>query len=118
MIDSHNCRRVVVGDMVRNEGYIQKKLPGPFSVPYEALVPNVAACENLLVPVCLSASHVAFSSIRMEPVLMILGQSAGLAAVQAVDESVAVQQIDRNLLERTLMERGQILRVKREIDAP
>ena len=109
MIDSHNCRRVVVGGLTMNEGDIQQRLPGPFRIPYQALTPNISECDNLLVPVCLSASHVAFSSIRMEPVLMILGHSAGVAAVLAVDESVEVQKIDPRELERTLQRTGQIL---------
>jgi hypothetical protein len=118
MIDSHNCRRVVVNGRARNEGDIQRKLPGPFAVPYEALVPNTSECSNLIVPVCLSASHVAFSSIRMEPVLMILGQSAGIAAAHSVDEGVPVQAIDRTKLERTLANRGQILGVNTIMSSP
>ena len=109
MIDSHNCRRVVVDGLARNEGDIQHKLPGPFRIAYEAIVPNSSDCSNLIVPVCLSASHVAFSSIRMEPVLMILGQSAGIAASLAIEDEVPVQQVDRQHMERRLRAAGQIL---------
>lgn len=110
MIDSHNCRRVVVDGKAVNEGDIQHRLPGPFVIPYEAITPRISDCSNLLVPVCLSSTHVAFSSIRMEPVLMILGESAGIAASLAVDDGLPVQKVDRSKLERRLLGAGQITR--------
>jgi hypothetical protein len=109
MIDSHNCRRVSVNGMARNEGDIQHQMHGPFIIPYEAVIPNGSDCSNLIVPVCLSSSHVAFSSIRMEPVLMILGQSAGIAAALAAEAGVDVQEVDREELRRRLLAEGQIL---------
>jgi hypothetical protein len=109
MIDSHNCRRVVVNGSARNEGDIQHQVSGPFTIPYEALIPNASDCINLIVPVCLSSSHVAFSSIRMEPVLMILGQSAGIAAALTAESRRYIQEIDRELLSRQLLDEGQIL---------
>jgi hypothetical protein len=109
MIDSHNCRRVAVNGVARNEGDIQHQLPGPFVIPYEAVIPNASDCSNLIVPVCLSSSHIAFSSIRMEPVLMILGQSAGIAAALAAEAGVDVQEVDREELRRRLLAEGQIL---------
>jgi hypothetical protein len=113
MIDSHNCRRVVVGGKAVNEGDIQHRLPGPFVIPYEAITPRISDCSNLLVPVCLSSTHVAFSSIRMEPVLMILGQSAGIAASMAISDGQPVQKVDRGELERRLVGAGQITRLNR-----
>ncbi|WP_229374953.1 FAD-dependent oxidoreductase [Fibrella rubiginis] len=106
-MDSHNCQRLVVTDkngvaMVRNEGDVQVGGFGPYPISYRALVPKAAECANLLVPVCLSASHIAYGSIRMEPVFMVLGQTAGVAAAQAIDENKAVQGIDVARLQHTL----------------
>lgn len=107
MIDSHNCRRVAVSGRVRNEGDVQRATRRPFAIPYEALTPNPGQCENLLVPVCLSASHVAYGSIRMEPVLMILGESAGIAASMAVRQRTSVQAVDYDALRIRLLAAGQ-----------
>src|SRR5205814_3269506 len=93
-MDSHNCRRVVKNRHVENEGDVQVAPMKPYPISYRALVPKAAECENLFVPVCLSATHIAFGSIRMEPVLMILGQSAATAACLAIDDRVAVQKVD------------------------
>jgi hypothetical protein len=97
-MDSHNCQRVVVRKngvaMVKNEGDVQVGGFGPYPISYRALVPKRGQCRNLLVPVCLSASHIAYGSIRMEPVFMGLGQAAALAACQAIDRAVAVQDVD------------------------
>ncbi len=97
-MDSHNCQRFVMkkGDawVVKNEGDVQVHIPGPYSVSYRSIVPKAAECANLLVPVCLSATHIAYGSIRMEPVFMVLGQSAGTAAALAIDAGVAVQRVD------------------------
>lgn len=101
-MDSHNTERLVVDGMVKNEGNVEVRVPAPYPIPYRSIVPQAEECSNLLVPVCLSASHIAFGSIRMEPVFMVLGQSAGLAAVQAIDDNVAVQDIDVPKLQRKL----------------
>lgn len=107
-LDSHNCRRIVQQGLVQNEGDVQVSV-SPYPISYRAVLPPPAACGNLLVPVCLSASHIAYGSIRMEPVFMVLGQSAGVAACQALDEARAVQEIDVGRLQRNLRELGQVL---------
>lgn len=105
-MDSHNCRRIIIRKdgraMVKNEGDVQVGGFPPYPISYRALVPKRAQCTNLLVPVCLSASHIAYGSIRMEPVFMVLGQSAAVAACQAIDEGVAVQTIDIRKLQTRL----------------
>jgi hypothetical protein len=92
-MDSHNCQRVVVDGFVKNEGDVQVSGFKPYPISYGALVPRRAECANLLVPVCVSASHIAYGSIRMEPVFMILGQSCALAAHLALQLSVPVQDV-------------------------
>jgi len=113
MMDSHHCsRRVVEIDgkgVVRNEGNFGSKLSQPFPISYRSIVPKQEEIENLLVPVCLSATHVAYGSIRMEPVFMILGQSAGTAAAMAIDGEATVQEIDYPDLKQRLRKAGQIL---------
>lgn len=101
-MDSHNARRLVVNGMVKNEGDVQIGGFGPYPVAYRAIVPQRQQCTNLLVPVCLSASHIAYGSIRMEPVFMVLGQSAAIAAADAIDELVAIQDIDVRRLQNQL----------------
>lgn len=109
-LDSHNTQRVVHNGMVKNEGDIQSYLGGkPYGISYRAIVPKADQCENLLVPWALSATHIAFGSIRMEPVFMILGQSAGTAAVMAIDEGIAVQDVDYAKLSKRLIADGQVL---------
>ena len=81
----------------------------PYPIPYRAITPKAEECTNLLVPVCLSASHIAYGSIRMEPVFMVLGQSAATAAVHAIDERTTVQKIDPKKLEARLLKDGQML---------
>ena len=112
-MDSHFCQRVVVEEdgkrTVRNEGGFGRGCPRPYPVSYRSIVPKREECANLLVPVCLSASHVAYGSIRMEPVFMILGQSAGTAAVLAADEGVAVQDLAYEKLRARLVANGQRL---------
>jgi len=93
-MDSHNCQRVVVNGMVKNEGDVQIGGFPPYPIAYRALVPKESECRNLLVPVCLSATHIAYGSIRMEPVFMELGQSCAIAAAMAIDRRVAVQEVD------------------------
>ena len=105
-MDSHFCQRVVVKEdgntTVRNEGGFGHGCPRPYPVSYRSIVPKKEECDNLLVPVCLSSSHVAYGSIRMEPVFMILGQSAGTAAALAIEEGVAVQNLDYGKLKARL----------------
>jgi ribulose 1,5-bisphosphate synthetase/thiazole synthase len=103
-MDSHNCQRIVVNGMVKNEGDVQKKVPNAFPISYRSIVPKQSECTNLLVPVCLSASHIAFGSIRMEPVFMVMGQSAATAAVLAIDKGVAVQKVAIKDIQRLLTE--------------
>jgi FAD dependent oxidoreductase len=93
-MDSHNAERIVVNGMVKNEGDVQIGGFGPYPVSYHSLIPKANECGNLLVPVCLSASHIAYGSIRMEPVFMMLGQSAAMAACLAIDNHTAVQQVN------------------------
>jgi hypothetical protein len=95
-------------DAVFNEGYLSVAVP-PYGIPYRALTPARENAENLLVPVCLSASHVAFGSIRMEPTLMLLGNAAGMAAAQAARRGVAVQDVDVVALQEDLRMEGQVL---------
>ena len=101
-MDSHNIQRVVVNGMVKNEGDVQVGGFGPYPVSYRSIVPKKNECSNLLVPVCLSASHIAYGSIRMEPVFMVLGQSAATAASMAIDAKKAVQDIDVKKLQTIL----------------
>ncbi|MGO1596992.1 MAG: FAD-dependent oxidoreductase [Sphingobacterium sp.] len=93
-MDSHNCDRLVVNGMVKNEGNVEVGGFPPFPISYRAIVPKREEVSNLIVPVCLSASHIAFGSIRMEPVFMVLGQSGAVAAVQAIERGVPVQDVN------------------------
>ncbi len=95
-MDSHNCGRYVVNGMVKNEGDVQRHLTkGPYNISYRAVTPKESEAKNVIVPVCLSASHIAYGSIRMEPVYMVLGETTALAAVQAIDEhDGCVQAVD------------------------
>jgi hypothetical protein len=109
-IDSHNVQRYITPEgFVQNEGDIGVKTPGPYEIAYGSLVPKRGQAENLLVPVCVSSSHIAFGSIRMEPVFMILGQSAATAAVMAIDDSTPVQDVPYAKLRTRLLADGQIL---------
>ena len=95
-MDSHNCGRYVVNGMVKNEGDVQRHLTkGPYNISYKAVTPKENEARNVIVPVCLSASHIAYGSIRMEPVYMVLGETTALAAIQAIDEhDCCVQKVD------------------------
>ena len=108
-MDSHNCRRFVQAGRVVNEGDVQAAGFPPYPISYRSIVPRVADCENLLVPVCVAASHIAYGSIRMEPVFMILGQSAALAAHLALVGKLPVQAVPYADLQGTLHAAGQIL---------
>jgi hypothetical protein len=111
-MDSHFCQRVVVVEKeiktVRNEGGFVQKCPHPYPVSYRSIVPNKSECQNLLVPVCVSASHAAYGSIRMEPVFMILGQSAAIAGCLAIDRGEAVQDVPYDVLKVALIRNNQI----------
>lgn len=106
--DSHNVQRYISNGYVKNEGDVQLKVNKPYPISYDAIVPKANECTNLLVPVCLSASHIAYGSIRMEPVFMILGQSAGTAAVYAINDKVSVQKVDYKKMHDRLISDGQI----------
>lgn len=109
-IDSHNVQRYITPEgYVQNEGDIGVPTGGPYEIAYGALVPKRGQAGNLLVPVCVSSSHIAFGSIRMEPVFMILGQSAATAAVIALDSNIAVQDVPYAKLRERLLKDGQVL---------
>ena len=108
-MDSHNVQRYVKDGKATNEGDIQVHGFSPYPISYRSIIPKRQECTNLLVPVCLSATHIAYGSIRMEPVFMVLGQSAATAACMAVDRSVPVHDIDLQLLQRRLTEDNQVL---------
>ena len=108
-MDSHNTQRIIVKDangkcQVKNEGDVQMGLGGldPYPISYRAIIPKKSECINLLVPVCLSASHIAFGSIRMEPVFMVLAQSAATAAVLAINSGKTIHEIDVQKLQKIL----------------
>ena len=109
-IDSHNVQRYVTADgSVQNEGDIGVPTNGPYSIAYGAMVPKRGQADNLLVPVTVSSSHIAFGSIRMEPVFMVLGQSAATAAALAIDGGTAVQDVPYARLRERLLKDGQVL---------
>jgi hypothetical protein len=113
-MDSHNTQRFVARDAdgkayARNEGDVQVNPGGPYPIDYGALIPKKSECENLLVPVCVSCTHIAYGSIRMEPVFMILGQSAASAAILALEAGRAVQDVDYGKLSARLIADGQVL---------
>lgn len=113
-MDSHNTQRHLVkmaggGYAIRNEGDVQNQVLKPYGIDYGSIVPRKSEASNLIVPVCLSATHIAYGSIRMEPVFMMLGQSAATAAAIAVDEGCSVQAVNYDLLKRKLVQDGMIL---------
>jgi hypothetical protein len=109
-LDSHNVQRYVTPDgLVQNEGDIGVHTPRPYEIAYGSILPKKSQCKNLLVPVCVSSSHIAFGSIRMEPVFMILGQSAATAACLSLDLNIAVQDLAYEKLQQQLLEDGQVL---------
>ena len=112
-LDSHNVRRYITVDgTVQNEGDIQERSGGAYGIDYGSITPKREECTNLLVPVCVSSSHISFGSIRMEPVFMVLGQSAGTAAVMSIDDDLAVQELDYEKLREHLIADGQRLEQK------
>jgi len=108
-MDSHHCQRVVVAGAVRNEGNVEVGTGGPYRIAYRAITPKAEECTNLLVPVAMGSTHISYGSIRMEPVFMLLGQSAATAACQAIDAGVTVQQVDYAKLRERLVADRQIL---------
>lgn len=109
-LDSHNTQRYITTEgYVQNEGDFGIRVPEPYRISYASILPQKKECENLLVPVCLSSSHVAYGSIRMEPVFMILGESAGTAACLAIENKISVQQVNYDELKRQLEKQGQKL---------
>ena len=112
-MDSHNIQRYVdANGFVQNEGNVECHVKAPFPISYKSIVPKEKECTNLLVSVCISASHIAFGSIRMEPVFMVLGQSAATAASMAIDENIAVQEINIEKLKSILVRDGQVLTLR------
>jgi len=111
-MDSHNCQRIVKNGHAENEGDVQVGGFPPYPISYRSIVPKAAECENLLVPICLSATHIAYGSIRMEPVFMILGQSAATAAALALDSKSSVQQLRYETLRARLAKDKQVLEWK------
>jgi len=109
-MDSHNVQRYVTPEgNVQNEGDIGASTKGPYPIAYGSLVPKNGQAENLVVPVCVSSSHIAYGSIRMEPVFMVLGQSAATAAVLAIDSGTSVQDLPYEKLRARLLADGQVL---------
>ena len=109
-MDSHNTQRYITPEgYVQNEGDIGVHPPEPYQIDLRSLLPRKEQCSNLLVPVCLSSSHIAYGSIRMEPVFMILGQSAATLAGMAVEEGKGIHEIPYSRLRERLLEEGQVL---------
>jgi len=109
-MDSHNIQRYIDSNgFVQNEGNVEAPVAGPYPVSYRSIIPKKEESTNLFVPVCLSATHIAYGSIRMEPVFMILGQSAATAACIAIDKKTSVQDIEYKTLNSQLLKDGQIL---------
>jgi hypothetical protein len=116
--DSHNVQRIVNAEgNVENEGDMQVAVK-PYQIPYRVIVPKRSQTTNLLVPVCFSASHVAYSSVRMEPQYMILGQAAGVAAAMAIHDNKAVQDIDSSRLTHRLVEQGTVIEYRPALPTP
>jgi len=109
-IDSHNVQRYITPEgYVQNEGDIGVSTTGPYQISLGAIQPKSEQATNLIVPVAVSSSHIAFGSIRMEPVFMILGQSAGALAVLAIDRNSSIQDVPYDVLKERLIEAGQVL---------
>lgn len=109
-MDSHHTQRYITKEgFVKNEGNVEARVQAPYPISYRSIVPKKEECTNLLVPVCLSASHIAFGSIRMEPVFMVLGQSAATAASLAIRDDIPVQEVKYEQLKPLLVEGKQVL---------
>ena len=115
-LDSHNTSRFVTEEgYVQNEGDVEVGIgaSGPYKISYGSIIPKRKDCKNLYVVCAVSSSHIAYGSIRMEPVFMILGHSAAAAAVQSIDDNLDVQDINYIKLAKTLRKEGQILNAKK-----
>jgi len=109
-MDSHHVQRYVdVNGYIKNEGNVEANVSDPFPISYRSIVPKKSEVRNLLVPICLSASHIAYGSIRMEPVFMVLGQSAAIAAALAIENNSDLQNIEYEELKSNLLKHRQIL---------
>jgi hypothetical protein len=118
-MDSHAVQHIVTtAGTVQNEGVIWRVPPRPYGISYRAIVPRKGECENLLSPICISASHVAHGSIRMEPVFMALSQSAAIAAGLALDRKLAVQDVPYDLLRAKLEAAKQVVSTPKPARAP
>ncbi|MSU62409.1 MAG: FAD-dependent oxidoreductase [Pedosphaera sp.] len=111
-MDSHNCQRIVKNGHAENEGDVQVPPMKPYPVSYRSIIPRASECGNLLVPVCLAASHIAYGSIRMEPVFMIMGQSAATAACLSIEQNIPLQKLDYPKLRERLVADRQVLEWK------
>lgn len=112
-LDSHNVQRYITPEgYVQNEGDVGIHPPKPYQIAYGSIIPKADECTNLFVPVCVSSSHIAYGSIRMEPVFMILGQSVAAAAVLAIDRNLHVQDVPYEQLEEILLSKNQVLKNK------
>lgn len=119
VIDCHIVQRIATPEgFVTDEGSFQDAPARPYQIPYRSLVPRKTECENLLVPVCVSASHIALCSMRMEPVYMALGHASGVAAAMALRHQVPVQDIDIASLQARLREQKQVLELAGIADGP
>ena len=114
-MDSHHVERVMHNGQIANEGGFEKGIKSSYPVSYRSIVPKRSECSNLFVPVALSSSHVAFGSIRMEPVFMVLGQSAATAASMAIGQGIPVQDVNYPKLREKLLQDGQILEPPRKM---
>ncbi|MDF3130965.1 FAD-dependent oxidoreductase [Kiritimatiellaeota bacterium B1221] len=108
-MDSHNCQRFVRDGRVMNEGDVQLKPKAPYGVSYRSIIPAKGECENILVPVCLSSSHIAYGSVRMEPVFMAMAHSAAIAADLALESGCALQNLNYPDLKQRLLAEDQVL---------
>jgi hypothetical protein len=109
-MDSHQVKRYVGSHgFVQNEGNVEARVRQPYAISYRSIVPKKGECDNLIVPVCLSATHIAYGSIRMEPVFMVLGQSAATSAALSIEAGCSVQDLDYDALKKVLLQDRQIL---------
>lgn len=108
-MDSHNCQRIVQNGYARNEGDVQVGVPRPYPISYRSIIPPAGHCDNLFITFAISASHIAFGSTRMEPVFMMLGQSAATAAAFAIDDNLPVQEVNFTKLSLQLLADAQVL---------
>jgi hypothetical protein len=108
-LDVHQVERVVINSYIYDEGLVAVVNPTPYAIPFNCIIPDATYASNFLNPVTVSSSHVAFGSIRLEPTYMILGQTAATAAIQAIEQGVGIQDVDREQLTATLEADGQIL---------